>query len=347
MCASHHFWIFFSSISAYALIRNKRYSTGMYPRRCLQIHCSLFKRFSVPHDRLFLDALERDLKCENMGFEPTTAVVGEPALSFTYDPRRGLYEQFSMAQSVMELDGDANRNIRVPQMNRTYDTHGSASTVSGAAAVHNSNSRELHPHNSIDGGGMHLPSALHHPNTTYLPFSTFGGSPYWQGRKESTNRSGAVTRSSLTGSNGFGISVGCGPSNFGMTAADMFISHARGEQDPSARQTKTMLQARRGQLSAHNGSMSRLGQPSTGECIPSSLLPFSEDSLLHTFSDVGGHSGTGKALTTKVFVCPLVRCGRLFRRMEHLKRHMRTHTMERPFQCDLCKKRFSRSDNLN
>jgi transcription factor STE12 len=128
----------------------------------LQIHYSLFNRGSIPHDRLFLDPLERDLKRENMGFEPATTVVGEPALSFMYDPWRSLYEQFSMAQFVMEVDGDANRNIRVPQMNRTYDTHGSASIVSGAAAVHSSNSRELHPHNShIDGGDMHLPSALH------------------------------------------------------------------------------------------------------------------------------------------------------------------------------------------
>lgn len=33
-------------------------------------------RFSVPHDRLFLDALERDLKREKMGQEPTTVVTG-------------------------------------------------------------------------------------------------------------------------------------------------------------------------------------------------------------------------------------------------------------------------------
>ncbi|KIM89833.1 hypothetical protein PILCRDRAFT_36344, partial [Piloderma croceum F 1598] len=45
-------------------------------------------RFSVPHDRLFLDALERDLKREKMGLEPTTVITGEPALSFTYDSKR-------------------------------------------------------------------------------------------------------------------------------------------------------------------------------------------------------------------------------------------------------------------
>lgn len=48
----------------------------------------------------------------------------------------------------------------------------------------------------------------------------------------------------------------------------------------------------------------------------------------------------------RAFVCPLYSCGRLFKRMEHLKRHMRTHTMERPFLCPRCGKRFSRSDNL-
>lgn len=55
-------------------------------------------RFSVPHDRLFLDALERDLKREKMGLEPTTVVVGEPARSFTYDPKRTLYEQFASSR---------------------------------------------------------------------------------------------------------------------------------------------------------------------------------------------------------------------------------------------------------
>lgn len=48
----------------------------------------------------------------------------------------------------------------------------------------------------------------------------------------------------------------------------------------------------------------------------------------------------------RAFICPLYSCGRLFKRMEHLKRHMRTHTMERPFRCSRCGKRFSRSDNL-
>ncbi|KAJ7446068.1 STE like transcription factor-domain-containing protein, partial [Mycena latifolia] len=41
----------------------------------------VFYWFSVPHDRLFLDALEHDLKCEKMGLESTTQITGEPTLS--------------------------------------------------------------------------------------------------------------------------------------------------------------------------------------------------------------------------------------------------------------------------
>lgn len=49
---------------------------------------------------------------------------------------------------------------------------------------------------------------------------------------------------------------------------------------------------------------------------------------------------------TKSHSCPIPMCGRLFKRLEHLKRHVRTHTQERPYICTLCNKKFSRSDNL-
>ncbi|KAF7724309.1 hypothetical protein EC973_001155 [Apophysomyces ossiformis] len=51
----------------------------------------------------------------------------------------------------------------------------------------------------------------------------------------------------------------------------------------------------------------------------------------------------------KSHVCPMPACQRRFKRLEHLKRHMRIHTLERPFGCTFpnCQKTFSRSDNLS
>ncbi|KAI8147684.1 hypothetical protein BJV82DRAFT_552611 [Fennellomyces sp. T-0311] len=51
----------------------------------------------------------------------------------------------------------------------------------------------------------------------------------------------------------------------------------------------------------------------------------------------------------KSHVCPIMQCQRRFKRLEHLKRHMRIHTLERPFACTYpgCHKTFSRSDNLS
>ncbi|KAI8640157.1 hypothetical protein BD408DRAFT_391048 [Parasitella parasitica] len=53
--------------------------------------------------------------------------------------------------------------------------------------------------------------------------------------------------------------------------------------------------------------------------------------------------------TTKTHVCPIIQCQGRFKRLEHLKRHMRIHTLERPFSCNFpgCQKSFSRSDNLS
>ncbi|CAO3574339.1 unnamed protein product [Mortierella alpina] len=56
------------------------------------------------------------------------------------------------------------------------------------------------------------------------------------------------------------------------------------------------------------------------------------------------HGGSGKHHT-----CSVSGCSKRFKRLEHLKRHIKTHTLERPFNCPYatCTKKFSRSDNLS
>ncbi|KAJ6534995.1 STE like transcription factor-domain-containing protein [Mycena capillaripes] len=74
----------------------------LFKYQCIRTQKSqkVFYWFSVAHDRLFLAALERDLKREKMGLEPTTQITGEPALSFTYDGKKSLYEQFVVNRGV-------------------------------------------------------------------------------------------------------------------------------------------------------------------------------------------------------------------------------------------------------
>ncbi|KAK3896493.1 hypothetical protein C8A05DRAFT_39966, partial [Staphylotrichum tortipilum] len=40
-------------------------------------------------------------------------------------------------------------------------------------------------------------------------------------------------------------------------------------------------------------------------------------------------------------------CGAVFSRHEHLTRHRKSHTREKPFGCPVCSKKFARQDVMN
>lgn len=58
----------------------------------------VFYWYSVPHDRLFLDALERDLRREARGEQVVSQAINEPALSMAMDMSRSLFEQLLIHQ---------------------------------------------------------------------------------------------------------------------------------------------------------------------------------------------------------------------------------------------------------
>lgn len=54
--------------------------------------------------------------------------------------------------------------------------------------------------------------------------------------------------------------------------------------------------------------------------------------------------GTTPLGKPRLFVCQI--CTRAFARLEHLRRHERSHTKEKPFSCGVCQRKFSRRDLL-
>ncbi|PGH15778.1 hypothetical protein AJ79_02158 [Helicocarpus griseus UAMH5409] len=100
----------------------------LYKNNCIrtQKKQKVFYWYSVPHDRLFLDALERDLKREKMGQEATTVAVNEPALSFEFDSSQSLFEQLTKAQQANSSSFSAHAstayNHSASPMGRTTDS---------------------------------------------------------------------------------------------------------------------------------------------------------------------------------------------------------------------------------
>ncbi|THH30464.1 hypothetical protein EUX98_g3722 [Antrodiella citrinella] len=393
----------------------------------------VFYWFSVPHDRLFLDALERDLKREKMGLEPTTMVVGEPAASFTYDPKRSLYDQFSKAQGGVEGESELEAAVRRadeamsdnedgddPKDKASSDKHHSDAEASSSEA-------DEHYSSTNEDGKRKKPLALNGPNSAFFSmFSLFEGSPTYKQRRKKvpkSRRSPSAVASHLRDSpDDFGGMYGMrmaepqidryGRDTTRMSAADMFLAQARGDFGPQsnpdlvATQKERQRRAMQVSASVHGGPsptasyMSSLTGPGVsarssglqyppaplhpasvmmpegGISLPNGyhhhmpphrvhadqrhntypLMAFNQPTRSNTQPAFDPHAGwpttaepmsTLPATKTKAFVCPLFSCGRMFARAEHLKRHLRTHTLERPYQCTKCRKRFSRSDNLN
>ncbi|KAI8367079.1 STE like transcription factor-domain-containing protein [Blakeslea trispora] len=195
----------------------------------------VFYWFSVPHDRLFLDALERDLKREKMGVEPTSRAVAHPAITISLDTTQAMFDEFRKAM-LCELNLDS---FYHPE-------------------------EEIEAEEEIEDSTEEPMDLQKASSTLFGQFSLFEGSPTYKQRKRRVTHQPLKKRSSMP------------------TVYENDMKSKNSEQTTPIRH----------------------------------------------------------------FDCPVPTCGKIFKRLEHMKRHLRTHTLERPYLCDMCGKRFSRSDNL-
>lgn len=466
----------------------------MYKNNCIrtQKKQKVFYWYSVPHDRLFLDALERDLKREKMNQEATTSAQAEPALSFEFDSSQSLFEQLTKAQQANTSSFSANASsaysestspvlravdsMPPPQMpqqlptvseddipttmgayahssmapsaansyvkresdyaqlqydrngiplSRIHQRHTSMPTymeyspapsfVSSQGEYAGYGNRDLSfepvtpPQNHhamaaepayIANEDTGLYSAIPDVNSSQnfssmmqLPPSNISGGQYTGSRNYATSNVYSVIEGSPTYKqrrrrSSIPHNTANGHNNHAPHRASdlrrsVSLSVGPGEDDDGEEDTSPSVPSGYANMVSQQRDMlehlSRQGTPQEpmssqetlqGDAASQSFQPqeqyhaYSNDSLAVQTNSVSPATSRGGdrpgavrrarsatlmelgPYTQKNHSCPIPTCGRLFKRLEHLKRHVRTHTQERPYVCPHCSKAFSRSDNL-
>ncbi|KAK4237063.1 STE like transcription factor [Achaetomium macrosporum] len=463
----------------------------LYKNNCIrtQKKQKVFYWYSVPHDRLFLDALERDLKREKMGQEATTVAVSEPALSFQYDSSQSLYEQLTKAQQANTSAFNAAQQVAfsqpqapspvmpamdpmpppqmmIPQtmapladgmdaMAQYGGTMSMAPTMAQPQPVikrepdyprvqYNQNGVPIGPshqrHTSMPAFALEYSPAPSFVSSHYEEYSQRGisfepltppqqalaiaGEPAYIANEETGLYSAIPDLTPVGALNGMmqlppsNLAAPSFPRTYGSNNVYSVIEGSptykqrrrRSSIPPSLSTTTSAIAAAtsathrpsdlRRSVSASVGpvaegeesagtsppgltysnsgmpmgsqqhrevvDLSRHGTPlSTVEGSPAlnpmalqqhDFSPLTGDELSEQQrSMMHGPHVVRKARSATVELgpypqkshsCPIPSCGRMFKRLEHLKRHVRTHTQERPYTCPYCNKGFSRSDNL-
>ena len=344
---------------------------------CLHMELTaILHRFSVPHDRLFLDALERDLKREKMGHEPTTVPRGEPALSFTFDPKQSLYDQF-LNQNLKRLHDEDLDNFdhRVPigtasSIVATASNAGLNNSIVSPADVLRRRADQAYT-NGTDGTVKPDPAeeeSAQRSALNNLPFfsmfSLFEGSPTYKQRRKKTTKARRPARLASTTMSStyeqpptppYHAEAAGYPSALVTADAHNQFQDAQGQHPssialmpahPSLAQAPALQSYG---LTSNFAADEREGgayHPRLSHSPSSVSPPIGLNANLNLAVNPSNPGVIGVTSQKKAYLCPLYSCRLAFRRLDCLKRHIRAHRLEKPYACDRCEKRFSRPELL-
>ncbi|KAJ3112611.1 hypothetical protein HK100_002271 [Physocladia obscura] len=298
----------------------------------------VFYWFSVPHDRLFMDALERDLKREGNGQETTTT----PIPSFSAENTLALAKQHCLPTfAVLESSTLATPNNLSRQESQAS---GLGMTAPNIPQFHENGS------NSLQNEMLHQALSVV-ASAQNSPFLEPANLSYQQPHQYATPSNFPHTPSP----NLQHINLGSSQLIAGHFVPSQIELNRRQSLDiPSFRQHRT---SRSESISPQQQSLTVTAPLSLLEGSPN-YKSRSRNRVISSPLAIGGSKHTSVSPETspdvqskpgerRIFTCSAPGCKQNFKRFEHLRRHFRLHTGEKPYACESCGKTFTRVDGLS
>ncbi|KAL1914712.1 uncharacterized protein VTP21DRAFT_7970 [Calcarisporiella thermophila] len=298
--------------------------------------------FSVPHDRLFLDALERDIRRERKGMTPTSTAVSEPAITISADVTDNAF--FELRSSLLG--------------NESEDSSTGTGTGTDTGLAGGGGASEAFDHSATPAPTEPDQCTPDERSTPVKPrsySSTPGLDPEAYGQAEPNRNQRFSIDAVPSVASDLGSRVWARWDR--AASLDHISPHLLPSQwDPTSGAAHSPFSMSAGRCHTSTPEPFPFGMYPSSRRVAGSEPPGNPEEWMmaavmgkHFMPMPTSRQGTPSTddfAEPRPFVCPYPGCVRQFKRHQHWKRHIRSHTNIRPYECPLCGKTFTRSDSL-